>query len=203
MMGYFPFFIDIEGKKCLIAGGGNVALRKIEKLLPFGADITVVAPKICGEIRAISGVAHVEREFAPDDINGAFLVIGATDNEAVNAEIYRLCTEKNILVNIVDDKEKCGFIFPALVKKGDVSIGISSSGKSPIFSRHIKQKIDDLLTEEELKTQEILAKIREKAKQTFETENERKAALEKALELAEAGLSGEKIEKIICGVSTQ
>ena len=138
-MGYFPFFIDISAKKCVVVGGGIVAKRKVEKLLPYEPEITVVAPEICEFLRLCEGITLVEREFEPSDLDGAFMVIGATDNEAVNAEIFRLCTEKNILVNVVDDKEKCGFIFPALVKKGDISIGVSSSGSSPVFSKYIKE----------------------------------------------------------------
>ncbi|MGN0649467.1 MAG: bifunctional precorrin-2 dehydrogenase/sirohydrochlorin ferrochelatase [Oscillospiraceae bacterium] len=199
-MGYFPFFIDIAGKKCLVVGGGTVALRKIEKLLPFEPDITVTAPGICSEIRSIECLKLVERAFEPADIDGAFFVIGATDNEEVNAEIYRLCTEKGILVNIVDDKEKCGFIFPALVKKGEVTIGISTSGSSPVFARHIKHNIDDLLTERELNVGRILAQSREKVKQALPTERERKAAFEEILRLAQTGAESIDVDEIISGV---
>lgn len=115
-MAYFPFYIDIENKNILVVGGGTVALRKIEKLSPFKPSITVVSRKICEEILKFN-VKAVEREFYDNDLNGAFCVISATDNEQVNSHIFELCKEKNILVNTVDDKEKCGFIFPALVQK--------------------------------------------------------------------------------------
>lgn len=115
-MAYFPFYIDIENKNILVVGGGTVALRKIEKLSHFKPSITVVSPKICREILKFN-VKAVEREFDDNDLNGAFCVISATDNEQVNSHIFELCKEKNILVNTVDDKEKCGFIFPALVQK--------------------------------------------------------------------------------------
>ena len=101
-------------------GGGTVALRKIEKLSPFKPSITVVSPKICREILKFN-VKVVEREFDDNDLNGTFCVISATDNERVNSHIFELCKEKNILVNTVDDKEKCGFIFPALVQKNSVN----------------------------------------------------------------------------------
>lgn len=186
-MGYFPFFIDISAKKCVVVGGGIVAKRKVEKLLPYEPEITVVAPEICGFLRLCEGINIVEREFEPSDLDGAFLVIGATDNEAVNAEIFRLCTEKNILVNVVDDKEKCGFIFPALVKKGDVSIGVSSSGNSPVFSKYLKEKIDVILSESELEKGRILSDCREKVRRKLPTESQRKFAFEEILRLSENG----------------
>ena len=186
-MGYFPFFIDITAKKCVVVGGGIVAKRKVEKLLPYEPEITVVAPEICGFLRLCEGITLVEREFEPADLDGAFMVIGATDNETVNAEIFRLCTEKNILANVVDDKEKCGFIFPALVKKGDISIGVSSSGSSPVFSKYIKEKIDEILSESELEKGRILSDCREKVRRELPTESQRKAAFEEILQLSENG----------------
>ena len=112
-MAYFPFYIDIENKNILVVGGGTVALRKIEKLSPFKPSITVVSPKICEEILKFN-VKAIEREFDDNDLKGAFCVISATDNEKVNSHIFELCKKKNILVNTVKKKKKCGFIFPAL-----------------------------------------------------------------------------------------
>lgn len=129
-MAYFPFYIDIENKKILVVGGGTVALRKIEKLIPFSPDITVVAPKICDEIKALN-VKIIDRRFCDSDLDGAFCVVSATDDETLNGRIFQLCNEKNILVNTVDDKEKCGFIFPAIASKkrhngGNYNIGQKS-----------------------------------------------------------------------------
>ena len=99
----------------------------------------MVSPKICREILKFN-VKVVEREFDDNDLNGAFCVISATDNEQVNSHIFELCKEKNILVNTVDDKEKCGFIFPALVQKNSVTVGITTSGKSPIYAKYLKEQ---------------------------------------------------------------
>ena len=108
-MAFFPFFIDIADKKILIAGGGNVALRKAQKLLQYGADITVTAPEICAELERLDGVTLIRRGFTDSDADGAFAVIAATDDRALNSHIYELCTRRNILVNTVDDPENCGF----------------------------------------------------------------------------------------------
>lgn len=137
-MAYFPFYIDIENKKILVVGGGTVALRKIEKLTPFSPDITVVAPKICDEIKALN-VKIIDRRFCDSDLDGAFCVISATDDETLNGRIFQLCNEKNILVNTVDDKEKCGFIFPAIASKNGITAGITTSGKSPIYAKYLKE----------------------------------------------------------------
>lgn len=175
-MGYFPFFIDIKDRKILVVGGGRVALRKVMKLLPYGADITVVAPLICDEILGLEGVRTVRRGFSDSDIDEAFAVIAATDDNALNGHIYKLCSDRNILINTVDDKEKCGFIFPALISKNDISIGISTSGKSPLFARLMREYIEEELDDNKLMAFEYMGKFREYVKSVFLTEEQRKEA---------------------------
>lgn len=182
-MGYFPFYIDIEDKKCVVIGGGIVALRKIEKLLSFSPDITVVAPEICDEILKISEVKTCIRRFQDDDIKNAFMVISATDDEELNTYIYELCKAKNILVNTVDDKEKCDFIFPALVKRKNVTVGISTSGKSPLYARFLREMIEDSLQEDCDKITDTLSRYRLLIKREIKTEEKRKLAFERILEL--------------------
>lgn len=172
-MGYFPFFIDIGDKEILVVGGGTVALRKIEKLLPFKPKITVIAPKICDEIFSLN-VKTEQRRFADDDIDGKFCVICATDDEEVNAHVYGLCRARGILINTVDDKEKCSFIFPALSGGEEVTVGISTSGKSPIYARFLRERIDDMLDGRTLETAEILGKYRPVIKRGFADEQTRK-----------------------------
>lgn len=186
-MAYFPFFVDITDKKILIVGGGNVALRKAEKLLPFGADIAAVSPAFCEGFAALDGVMLYCRECRDSDIDGAFAVIAATDDRALNAHIYRLCTARNILVNTVDDPENCGFYFPALVQAGNVTAGISTGGTSPIFARYIKEKIADTLDEKTLAAGEILARYRPVIRLKYDTEEKRKKAAEALLELCVSG----------------
>ena len=186
-MAFFPFFIDLASKKILIVGGGKVALRKAEKLLSYGADIAAVSPAFCEGFTDLKGVMLYCREFADSDISGAFAVIAATDDNELNAHIYRLCTERNILVNTVDDPENCGFYFPALVQCGNVTAGISTGGKSPIFARYIKEKIEETLDKKMLAAGEILAKYRPVIRQMFDTEEKRKLAAEKLLEYCTDG----------------
>lgn len=144
-MAYFPFFIDLDGKKGLIAGGGSVALRKVEKLLPYGPTLTVVAPVICPELACISGVNFKLRPFSPTDLDGASFVIAATDDPVLNRSIAQLCQQSGIPVNAVDDKDACTFLFPALVQQGSLCVGISTGGTSPSAAIWLKNQIDALL----------------------------------------------------------
>lgn len=182
-MGYFPFYIDIENKNCLIVGGGTVALRKIEKLVPFKPSITVVAPKICNDIYKIEGIKIVNRKFETSDINDVFFVISATDDRILNEHIFKLCSERNILVNTVDDKEYCGFIFPALAVSDNITVGISTSGKSPVFARYLREKTENLIGEDCDKIVGLLGKYRFLVKEEISDEKNRKEAFERILAL--------------------
>ena len=182
-MAFFPFFIDIADKKILIAGGGNVALRKAQKLLQYGADITVTAPEICAELERLDGVTLIRRGFTDSDADGAFAVIAATDDRALNSHIYELCTRRNILVNTVDDPENCGFYFPALVREGNVTIGISTGGTAPAFAKFVREKVEDELDSFTLGIGEILAEYRPRIKEMFVTEKQRAEAADAIIDL--------------------
>lgn len=147
-MSYFPFFIELEGKEGLVIGGGSVALRKVEKLLPYGAKLTVIAPEILPEIKKYSGISCMEIPFTDSALEGKSFVIAACDDARVNHEAARLCRERGILVNVVDDKAECSFLFPALVKRGELSVGISTGGASPSAAVYVKEQIDSLLPED-------------------------------------------------------
>ncbi len=152
-MGYFPFFMDIAGKKGVIVGGGKVAARKVEKLLAFGPDLTVIAPRIEECIRAreeplpegAASLLFKEREFRPEDLTGADFVIAATDDEALNGRISDYCRENRIPVNVADDREKCTFFFPALIREGPLTIGISTDGRSPAAASWVKREMTRML----------------------------------------------------------
>lgn len=195
-MGYFPFYIDIENKKCVVVGGGVVALRKIEKILPFNPEITVVAPEICREIEEINDIELHRRSFLDSDISDAFTVIAATDDNNLNARIFELCQKKNILINTVDDKEKCGFIFPALVKKQNITVGISTEGKSPIYARFLREKIESSLDENCDKAIDILSSVRDLIKREIDTEENRKLAFERILKLCITDINEVNNDKI-------
>ena len=144
-MGYFPFFIDITGQKGLIVGGGAVALRKAEKLLPFGPALTAAAPEFLPGFAALPGLTLVRGPFRPELLEGVSFVIAATDDREVNREISRLCRARNILVNAVDDREACTFLFPALVQRGPLTAGISTGGASPAAAAWVREQIEEIV----------------------------------------------------------
>lgn len=134
-------FIELKDRCCLVAGGGKVALRKVETLRDFGAKLTVVAPFILPEIRAMEGVVCREKYFEKSDLKGQELVVASTDDPEQNHRISQACQEEKIWVNAVDQKEDCTFIFPAYLKEGEVVAAFSSGGKSPVITQYLKSRI--------------------------------------------------------------
>ncbi len=146
-MAYFPFFVELEGKNGLVVGGGSVALRKIEKLLPYGARLTVVAPQMRPEIENFPNLKLIRRTFDAEHLKGKDFVIAATSCREVNHQISVLCKERRIPINVVDDGPECSFYFPALVKRGSLSIGISTGGASPAAAAWLRSQIESSLPE--------------------------------------------------------
>lgn len=167
-MGYFPFFIDLKDRQGLIVGGGRVALHKIKKLLPFEPSLTVVAPEILPEIEEIPAICCRRCEFAAADLEGIFFAIAASDREEVNEAVSRLCMEKGILVNVVDDKDKCGFLFPSLVKEGALTIGVSTGGASPRIAMTVRDRAASELPGHMEEILDYLASIRSLGKEKIE-----------------------------------
>lgn len=147
-MAYFPFFMDVSAGDGLVVGGGRVALRKVEKLLPYAPRLTVCAPALLPELESIPGLTLLRRPFEPSMADGKLFVIAATGDRALNRQISALCRERRVPVNAVDDRDACTFLFPALVKRGPLSIGISTGGASPTAAVHWKEQIDRLIPED-------------------------------------------------------
>lgn len=144
-MAYFPFFVELSGRSGLIVGGGTVALRKAGKLLPYGPRLTVVAPEILPQLAALPDVQLLARPFQPQDLDGQSFVIAAADDPAVNRLVSSLARERGIPVNAADSKEDSTFLFPALVRRGELSVGISTSGASPTAAVWLKDQVEHLL----------------------------------------------------------
>jgi uroporphyrin-III C-methyltransferase/precorrin-2 dehydrogenase/sirohydrochlorin ferrochelatase len=145
---YFPVFFDLSAQRVLIVGGGEVALRKVSLLERTGALITVVAPEIAPELmqRAAAGQLKLAiREFAPDDLDGARLVIVATSRRAVNRWIANLSESRNIPVNVVDDREASRFIVPAIIDRDPVLVAVSTGGTSPVLARRLRERLEALI----------------------------------------------------------
>jgi precorrin-2 dehydrogenase / sirohydrochlorin ferrochelatase len=162
---YYPIFLDIRGKICVIVGGGEVATRKAERLLDCGAKVFIISPKLSPALAALkekSLICHIAAAYSGDLIQGAALVIGATDDEKTNAQISLDARSKRIPVNIVDDPQKCDFILPALVQRGDLAITIGTGGKSPALARHLREELEAKYGEEYKIFLNILGNLRVK-----------------------------------------
>lgn len=138
----FPIMLNIHGRKCTVAGGGNVAERKVKTLLKYGADVTAVSPVFKDRF---PNVKRLEKEYSSSDIENSFLVIAATDNKEVNQTIYNDAKKRNILVSLSDDTEHSDFILPSSKNYDDITISVSTNGKSPALAKKISQiKSNDL-----------------------------------------------------------
>lgn len=144
-MAYFPFFIDLDQKPGLVVGGGPVAARKIRTLLPYGPRLTVCAPSVLPELEALPGLAVRKEPFSPDLLEGAFFVIAATDDRELNRRIAGLCRARNLPVNVADPGIESTFLFPSVVQRGPMTIGISTGGTSPTAAHVLKEQIEGLL----------------------------------------------------------
>jgi uroporphyrin-III C-methyltransferase / precorrin-2 dehydrogenase / sirohydrochlorin ferrochelatase len=145
---YFPVFFDLAGQRVLVVGGGEVALRKVSLLERTGASISVVAPRIVPELmeRVAAGKMSVTlREFVPEDLDGARLVIVATSRRAVNRWIAKLSESRNIPVNVVDDREASRFIVPAIIDRDPVLVAVSTGGTSPVLARRLRERLEALI----------------------------------------------------------
>lgn len=189
-MAYFPMFVDLKGKKIIVIGGGKVAYRKVTKLLPFEAEITIIAPDICFEIQNLSddnsNLILKNRNFETEDIKNAFLVISATNNSSTNQQVAQICKSQNIPINSVDDIENCTFLFPALVKKESLVIGCSTSGKAPDIAAFVKNTIEQNLPENIGQIVEILGILREELKHKVTTQKIRAQIIHNLLEYCQA-----------------
>jgi len=142
---FYPVFIDLAGRRCLVVGGGTVAARKVRSLLDSGARVVVVSPSVCEEVERLAAEGRVEwrrREFADYDLEGSFLVIGATDSHEVNRRVFREAERRAMLANIVDEPEVCNFIVPALVRRGEFQVAISTGGASPVLARKLRRELE-------------------------------------------------------------
>ncbi len=199
-MAYFPMFVDMTKRECLIVGGGNVAYRKVIVMLDFGAKVTVVAEDICDELRKLTiddiasedktgsytankenRITFIKRRFERKDCDGMEMVIAATDDSVLNHEIAEYCKAKDIMVNAVDQKADCSFIFPSYIKEKNLVAAFSSGGNSPVMTQYLKGKEQEILTPFLGELNEYMGQIREKVIAQYDTEAERKRVFKEIL----------------------
>ena len=147
-MDYLPIFIQLRGSPVVVVGGGSVALRKVDLLLKAGARVTVIAPKLHDDLRALAArdqLDYVALEFHPHHLDGTSLVIAATDSRDVNAAVSTAAKARRLPINVVDDPELSTFIFPAIIDRSPVVVAVGSSGHSPVLARRVRQQIEAML----------------------------------------------------------
>lgn len=166
-MRYFPVHLDLKGRRVVVVGAGRIAAGKILQLLDAGALVTVIAPDVGCEVLKLRDASRIElheRRFAKLDLEGATLVVGATNDRAVNQLVSEAARERGVWCNIVDDPELSAFITPALVVRGELQIGISTSGGSPTLAQRVKREIEALIGEEYGELLEVAAEMRREAR---------------------------------------
>jgi precorrin-2 dehydrogenase/sirohydrochlorin ferrochelatase len=198
-MSFYPMYVDIEGLKCLVVGGGDVASRKAGSLVECDAAVSVVSPQTTPEIERLENEGRIKierREYAESDIDGAALVIVATDDTALNKRIYQEAKKKNIPVNVVDAPEICTFIVPSTIRRGDLIISISTSGSCPALAKAIRKDLQRQFGEEYAEFCNILRQFRADLADKYDKQEDRAEALRKfidsdAIESIKAGKSVE------------
>jgi precorrin-2 dehydrogenase / sirohydrochlorin ferrochelatase len=176
-----PFYIAclrLDGRRCLVVGGGDVGLEKVEGLLTCGAAVTLVAPAAHEELVALAAegsIAWERRRYEAADLEGSFLVIAATDDSEVNIAVHEDAEARAMLVNVVDVPPLCNFILPAIVRSGPLAIAISTAGASPALAKRMKREIAEQFGEDYARLAVILNDARGWAKATLPTFQQRRA----------------------------
>lgn len=194
-MNYLPIFIDIKQKPCLVVGGGDIALRKINLLLKADAAVTCVSKECCDGIEELiknNQITYVEKSFEASDINRQVLIVSATDDSTLNMHVSELAKAANIPVNVVDSPDLCSFIMPSIVDRSPIVIAISSAGKAPVLARLIRAKLESTIPHAYGKLAELAGNFRDQVKVKFNNIEDRRYFWEKSF-------SGVVAEKVFSG----
>lgn len=187
-MAYFPMFVDIKDMACTVVGAGDVAYRKVKALLEFEADITVIGIDICEGIKNLELEKKIQvkkKHFEMEDMKESYLVIAATDDTSLNKTISLYCKDNKIPVNVVDVQSECSFIFPAYVKQGPITVGVTSSGTSPVITQKIKRKVKEVIPVYYGELSQSLGMVRNEVKEKIDTEKKRKKVYQELLSIGE------------------
>jgi siroheme synthase-like protein len=165
---YYPVFLNISGKRCVVVGGGQVALRKVRALLEHRANIEVISPDPCSELIELAEDGQIRvfrRHYQPGDLRKAFTAIAATDNSDINLQVVKEARRNAVLVNVVDDAENSDFILPSYLRRGDVTVAISTAGRSPALARKIRTRLEKVFGDEYASLALLIDEVRTEAKQ--------------------------------------
>ncbi len=150
-MQYYPISLNLEARRSVVIGSNQTAESKVKALLDAGAQVTLIAPQLTSQLQELArqgSIQHIAREYTPGDLAGAFLVISTTGNRAMDAQIWQEAVERNILVNVVDDPAHCNFIAPSILRRGDLTLAISTGGKAPAVAVRLRQQLEASIGDE-------------------------------------------------------
>jgi len=182
---FYPLFIELRNKPVLVVGGGEIAERKVDSLLQAEAAVTVVAPELTPHLKQLAATGSIRtsrRKFEEPDLDGALLVISATDDTEAQERVAALARARGILINTVDQPLLCDFIVPAVVRHGDVIAAISTSGKSPSLAAALKAKVEGVVTKDAGRAASALGAIRNEVHARFTDPARRKEVFQKIVE---------------------
>jgi precorrin-2 dehydrogenase/sirohydrochlorin ferrochelatase len=179
---FYPLFLDLQDRRVLVVGGGAVAERKVESLLAAGAAVILVSPVVTSSLTELASSNTIQlrlRRFVELDLDGMVLVVSATDDPAAQEQIAAAARSRNIPINTVDQPKLCDFIVPAIVRKGDIVVAISTSGRSPALAAALRARLETVITDDAARAARVLGEVRnevharfpepERRKQVFET----------------------------------
>ena len=207
-MTLFPMFLKLEGRSCLVVGAGAIGEPKIKSLLTAGASVRVIAPSVTAAVAEWSRTGALvweAREFHPADLDGVFLVIAATHSREANGTIFREAQQRKILCNVVDDPEYCDFYYPAVVRRGDLQLAISTNGHSPALAQRIRRELEIQFGPEYGEWLAELGKIRQQLFASEMNPDERRRLLHELASRAafeQAQSAGSKVEQISVGAKS-
>ncbi len=184
-MDFFPIFMNLKKRPCLVIGGGKVAARKIHLLLKAKAKVKVIAPQLCNEVNGMATRGEIEylaREFSESDISGSVLVIAATNQREVNKNVSRLSCKNGIPVNVVDQPDLCGFIMPSIIDRSPIQIAISTGGTSPVLARLLRTRLESYIPAAYGRLAQLVDGFRSQVIAKFSDTNQRRMFWEKILE---------------------
>jgi precorrin-2 dehydrogenase/sirohydrochlorin ferrochelatase len=185
MRKFYPMMVDVAGKRCLVVGGGTVAERKVTLLVECDADVEVVSPRTTARLTALATAGRLRlrrRTVRPSDLRGAFLVVVATDDPQVNREVAEAVRTAGGLVNVADDPDACTFLVPSVVRRGDLTIAISTGGGSPALAKKLRQRLEQTIGPEYEAFLGALRALRERARQAIADPERRQAIYRRAVE---------------------
>jgi siroheme synthase-like protein len=165
---YYPILLNIQGKKCLVVGGGEVALRKAQMLVEHGANVEIVSPTFCPQLNQLvkdGTIQAIHRDYETEDLNDAFLAVAATDDIKTNEKVATEARKIGILVNVVDKPDISDFIVPSYFRRGDIIVAVSTSGRSPALARKIRGELERDFKAEYAQLAVIASEVRNELKQ--------------------------------------